>query len=125
MSLGTISSTSHRRWAFETAPVFLVALCLWAKLVYFSVFLRSVWVLREESVGQWIQAHPEIFSGTLASILLILALPVLLPRIYRFVALIALDFLVTCLIVADMVHVAYYGDVPSVASLLNAPMLRG
>ena len=123
MSLGTISSTSHRRWAFETAPFFLVTLCLWAKLVYFSVFLRSVWVLREESVAQWIQAHPEIFSGTLASILLILALPVLLPRIYRFVTLIALDLLVTCVIVGDMVHVAYYGDVPSVASLLNAPML--
>ena len=119
----TNRSPSHRHWAFETAPVFLVTLCLWAKLVYFSVLLRGGWILREESVAQWLQAHPEILSGTLASILLILALPVLLPRIYRFVTLIALDILVTCVIVADMVHVNYYGDVPSVASLLNVRML--
>jgi phosphoglycerol transferase MdoB-like AlkP superfamily enzyme len=123
MSLGTVSSTSYRRWAFETAPAFLVTLCLWAKLVYFSVLLRAGWLLREESVVQWIQAHPEIFSGTLASILLIVALPMLLPRISRFVTLMALDLLITCVIVADMVHVTFYGDVPSVASLLNARML--
>jgi hypothetical protein len=53
MSLGTVSSTSYRRWAFETAPAFLVTLCLWAKLVYFSVLLRAGWLLREESVVQW------------------------------------------------------------------------
>jgi phosphoglycerol transferase MdoB-like AlkP superfamily enzyme len=91
--------------------------------VYFSVLLRAGWLLREESVVQWIQAHPEIFSGTLASILLIVALPMLLPRISRFVTLMALDLLITCVIVADMVHVTFYGDVPSVASLLNARML--
>ena len=55
---------------------------------------------------------------------MILALPVLLPRSRnRFVTLIALDLLVTCVIVADMVHVNYYGDVPSVASLFNVRML--
>ena len=56
MSLGPISSTSHRRWAFETAPFFLVTLCLWAKLVYFSVFLRSVWVLREDLIP-WLSVN--------------------------------------------------------------------
>jgi phosphoglycerol transferase MdoB-like AlkP superfamily enzyme len=114
---------SYRRWAFETAPVLLVTLSLWAKLIYFSLLLRAGWLLREESVAQWIQAHPEIFSGTLASIFLILVLPVLLPSAHRFVMLLAIDLLVTGVIVVDMVHVSFYGDVPSVASLLNARML--
>jgi phosphoglycerol transferase MdoB-like AlkP superfamily enzyme len=96
---------------------------LWGKLVYFSISLRSLWWASEESFGQWIYENSNIFTATLAALMLLMAPLVLLSRPRRFIALILLNFLVTTLVVADLVYVHFYGDVPSISNLVSISML--
>jgi len=45
------------------------------------VLLRAVWLAPEEPMGRWIDAHLNVLSATLASLMLLLALLPLVPRI--------------------------------------------
>ena len=111
-------------WVLEIGPLILVTACLWFKLVYFSVSLRSVWWAPEEPIGQWIRTHPDIFSATLGSLMVVFGLLPLLPRIWRLVILLLSNFVLTLLVVADTAHVRHYGDVISVINISHAYQLR-
>lgn len=114
---------SFKFWLIEIGPLTLVIVSLWIKLIYFSLSLRSVWWASVEPLDLWIKSHTNIFSATLASLLLLFGLLTLLPRIWRYVILLVFDLLLTTLIVADMIHLDFYGDVISMSSLLNTLML--
>jgi len=92
-------------------------------MLWFGLSLRSLWWAQEESIGDWIRTHPTLFTATLSVLMLLFALTVLLPRVWRFVTLLSLNLFLTSLILADMMHANYYGDVTSVLSLLNLPMV--
>lgn len=106
---------------------------LWAKLVYFSALLPSEWWAPEETIRQWMRPafhvvgvilrHPEVLGATLASLLVIVAPLLLLPRFPRLLALLLLDALLTSLGLTDLVHVRYYADVVSLSDVVMAPMV--
>jgi len=110
-------------WFIEIGPLAWFIVSLWAKMVYFNFSLRTVWSLPEESVGEWLRASPRACSATLASLLLLCSPLSLVPRGGRFLILLTLNFLLSSLVVADLVYAHYYGDVISVLSLSNLPML--
>ena len=110
-------------WLIEIGPSVWFIAALWFKMMYFSLSLRSVWIQPEETIADWIRAYPHIFSATLASLLLLCGPLSLIARGSRFVILLLLNFCLTSLVVADLVHVHYYGDVISVLSLSTLPML--
>ena len=110
-------------WLVEIGPLVGVIISLWVKMAAFNLSLRSIWAQPEELIGQWIQAYPQVFGATLASLLLLLGPLLLIRRRSRFFVLLSMDLLLTSLVVADLVHVDYYGDVISVLNLLNVPML--
>lgn len=118
-----IRSRQAYPWLLETGPLACAIACLWGKMACFSLGLRSVWWGQQESIGDWIRTHPDIFTATLSILLLLFGLTLLLPRVWRFLILLSLDVLLTLMLLADTVHVNYYGDVPSAVSLLNLPML--
>jgi phosphoglycerol transferase MdoB-like AlkP superfamily enzyme len=96
---------------------------LWGKLIYFSISLRYLWWAPEESFGQWVSDNSNIFTATLAVLMLLLAPLALLPRSWRFLFLILLNLLISSLVVADLVYVHFYGDVPSISNLVSITML--
>ncbi len=110
-------------WLLEAGPLACVIVCLWGKMTCFSLGLRSVWWGQQESIGDWIYTHAVIFTATLSILMLLFGLTLLLPRVWRFGILLSLDLLLTLMVLADTVHVNYYGDVLSAVSLLNLPML--
>ena len=79
-----------RRQLIEFGPLVWVLVSLWLKLGYFSLSLRASESVRgtnltpEESIWRWFHTHPDIFSATPASLLLLLALAPLAPRVWRF-----------------------------------------
>jgi lipoteichoic acid synthase len=108
----------------EVGPLAWVTSALWAKLIYFTVHLQSVWLAPDESIGLWNIGRLEIFSSSLASLMLLFGPVTLFPRKSRFMILLLLDLILTSVIVLDMVYADYYGDVPSIASLGGVGMLR-
>jgi lipoteichoic acid synthase len=124
-----------RRWALEAGPLAVIVAVLWAKLVYFSALLPSEWWAPEESIIKWmrpafhavsaVQAQPEVLMATLAALLLLVAAGLLLPRLPRLLALLALDLFLTSLAITDLVHVRYYADVVSLSDVMMAPMVLG
>jgi hypothetical protein len=107
------------RWLLEVGPLVWVMASLCVKLVYFNVLLRAVWLAPEEPLGRWIDAHLSVLSATLASLMLLAGLLLLVPQIWRLIILLALNLLLTSLVVADMVHMRFYGDVSSILELSN------
>lgn len=78
-------------WFIEAGPLVGVIISLWIKMAVFSVSLRSMWAQPEESIAQWIHAYPQVFSATLASLLLLFGFLSLIPRRNRFIVLLVLD----------------------------------
>ena len=121
------------RWLVEGGPLAAIMVLLWAKLVYFSALLPSEWWAPEETIMQWMRPalhvvgailrHPEVLGATLASLLVIAAPLLLLPRFPRLLALLLLDALLTSLGLTDLVHVRYYADVVSLSDVVMAPMV--
>jgi len=119
----------------EVGPLAAIVVLLWAKLVYFSALLPSEWWAPEESIIKWmrpafhavsaVRAHPEVLMATLAALLLLVATFLLLPRVPRVLALLALDLFLTSLAITDLVHVRYYADVVSLSDVMMAPMVLG
>jgi lipoteichoic acid synthase len=123
------------RWAMEIGPLAAIVVLLWAKLVYFSALLPSEWWAPEETIRQWmrpallvvsaVQGHPEVLGATLASLLVLVASLLLLPRLSRVLALLLLNVFLTSLGITDLVHVRYYADVVSLSDVVMAPMVLG
>ena len=123
------------RWAVEVGPLAAVVALLWAKLVYFSALLPSEWWAPEETIIQWmrpafhvvkaVQARPEVLAATLASLLVLVASLLILPRLPRLLTLLFLNLFLTSLGITDLVHVRFYADVVSLSDVVMAPMVLG
>jgi hypothetical protein len=98
-----------KNYVLEFGPLAWVIFALWMKLIYFSLSMREVWWAEQQSIGVWVRLYPEIFSGTLASLLLLFGLIPLLQRIWRVVLAFIINVCLTLLIVSDLVHLDYYG----------------
>ena len=123
------------RWVLEVGPLAAMVALLWAKLVYFSALLPSEWWTPEESIIQWmrpafhvvsaVQARPEVLASTLASLLVLVASLLILPRLPRALVLLFLNLFLTSLGITDLVHVRFYADVVSLSDVVMAPMVLG
>ena len=98
---------------------------LWGKLVHISVRLPGLTWGEEEALHVFsvVRAYPHVLSATLASLLLLVAALPLVPRIGRFVLLLALNLILTSVAVADLLHVRFYADVSSTSDLSSTHML--
>jgi len=128
-SVETVETGSFRRQLVEFGPLVWVLVSLWLKLGYFSLSLRASESLRgtnltpEESIWRWFHTHPDIFSATPASLLLLLALAPLAPRVWRFCLLLALNLVLTTVILADLAHMRFYEAPISVLEVSRIFML--
>lgn len=103
-----------------------VVLVLWAKLIYIGLILPSMsWSGGERlPLLAALRSFPDMFTATLACLLLPVPLLILLPRVVRAVAAWLLDLAVTVLAVGDLIHVRFYADVTSVSALAQTSMLH-
>jgi phosphoglycerol transferase MdoB-like AlkP superfamily enzyme len=110
----------------EVGPLLCIVLVLWLKLIAIGLLLPSVsWSGSEPlQVLAALRAYPDMFTATLACLLLPLPLLMLLPRLARGFAAWLFSLAVTVLAVADLIHVRFYADVTSVSALAQTPMLR-
>lgn len=126
---GTPSPSIHPdrlwHWLVEASPLIAVVLLLWVKLIYVGLLLPSAsWAGGERLhlfVALW--AYPDMFTATLACLLLPMPLLLALPRLPRAFAAWLLDLAVTVLAVGDLIHVRFYADVTSVSALAQTSML--
>lgn len=113
-------------WLVEFGPLIAIVLVLWIKLIYIGLLLPSVsWAGGERLhlfAALW--AYPDMFTATLACLLLPLPLLVVLPRLARAFAAWTLDLALTVLAVGDLIHVRFYADVTSVSALAQTSMLH-
>ena len=121
-------SNSTRLWLSlaEAGPLLAVVLVLWVKLIDIGLLLPSVsWAGGERlQVLAALWAYPDMFTATLACLLLPVPLLLLLPRIQRALAAWVFDLAVTILAVGDLIHVRFYADVTSVSALAQTSMLH-
>lgn len=111
------------RWLIDIGALTAVIGSLWIKQVYFNIVQRATWSPPEESFWQWSQTHLNVFSLSLAILMLLFGLFPLIPRVSRFGLLLALNLTLTSLIVADLIHAQFFGAAVSVLSLANTHML--
>lgn len=105
----------NRALLWESAPVVLFLALAWAKLALFSL---PPWYHPELAWNGWIRPGEMTQSvlGSLASLLLLFAPLLLLPARARLVGAWVMNLLVTLVVLADLVHFRFFGDVLSVAS---------
>lgn len=107
---------------WELVPL-VVTVILWGKFIYFSAVLSETAWTPELYAGEWVRVHFYDFSATLAVLLILFAPLLFLSPIWRFRASIFLNFILTSLIWANLIHLHFYGQVTSILSYLNATML--
>ena len=108
------------RWFLELGPLTWVIAAVSFKTLYLSAFLQTPrFVPRPFDL---MLGHPAAVSASLASIILLVSFLPLLPRIARYTILLTLNFLLTSLVVVDLMHSIYYGDVFSVSTLSKVQM---
>jgi len=110
-------------WIVEISPFLFVIVSLWLKLIHFSIFLKSSWWAPEETTSVWVYNHPEMFTSSLSGLLLLIWFVPLLKRVWRYLLLIVINFLITSILLANQIHFYWYGDIISFSSLLKANML--
>jgi phosphoglycerol transferase MdoB-like AlkP superfamily enzyme len=110
----------------ETAPLVFFGAALAAKMLCFALLLPTLeWWSGEGfwTTGQWLLLHPQLFPSIAGTVLLLCGALSLLPLRLRAAACVALDFLITTVILADLLHFGYWGDLLSVASYSNPTTL--
>src|SRR3954470_7582126 len=102
-------------WLADVGPLAAFVLVLWVKLIYIGLLLPSVsWSGGERlPIYSALRAYPDMFTATLACLLLPLPLLLLLPRLARATAAWLLDLALSLLAVGDLIHVRFYADVTS------------
>src|SRR4051794_1332868 len=102
----------------DWAPMVWVLVALWIKLIYFSAALRNTW--SHISLVPWVFEHRILFTTTLAILLVTLSPFPLIARRLRFASLLLLNLGITTLVLANLLHAAWYGEVLSIWS--SGPM---
>ena len=118
-----IKNSSYSVWLLEIGPPIVVIASFWCKIVYFYYSLEYVWWGWNEPFNKWIEAHPNLYTANLASILPLFSLVIFLPRISRLVVLLLLDFLLTSLVIADKLHVLWFSEIISIPEISSVFML--
>ena len=115
------SQTDFRvRWFLDLGPLMWVIVAVSLKTLHLSASLQTPrFVPRPFDL---VLGHPAAVCASLASIILLVSFLPLLPRIARYTALLTLNFLLTVLVGADLMHSTYYGDVFSVSTLAKVQM---
>jgi phosphoglycerol transferase MdoB-like AlkP superfamily enzyme len=110
----------------ELGPLVAFVAVLWVKLIYIGLLLPSVSWSGGERLPLFaaLLAYPDMFTATLACLLLPLPILLLLPRLPRAFAAWLLNLAVTVLAVGDLIHIRFYADVTSVSALAQTPMLQ-
>ena len=107
------AAVANRAFLLDVAP-FIATLCLlWLKLSLFQVALYLIWGSRDP-LSEPLETHFEVLGANVTCVLL-LGLPLFLfPRVPQFILLLLLNFALTTLVVADTIHVGFYGETTSV-----------
>ena len=129
------------RLLLDLGPLGVISALVTYKLLYFSALLPGQWWLAmndwwrtdQDPITGWIRpptqiaeallARPYIVSTTLASLLVVAALLVKVPRVTRLVVLLWVDLALTLLAIASFLHYRFFGDVLSVSDLYVAHQL--
>ena len=77
-------------------------------MLIFHVAVDVTWVSKV-AVSGLLQLHPEVLGANFASLLLVCTPLLLFSRAPRFLLLLILNFVVTTLVVANMIHATFYG----------------
>lgn len=129
------------RALLDLGPLSVVMALVAYKLLYFSALLPGQWWLAmndwwrtdQDPITGWVRpldqiaqallARPYIVSTTLASVMVLAALLLLLPRVTRLVVLLSVDLALTLLAISSFLHYRFFGDVLSVSDLYVAHQL--
>lgn len=116
---------SAARWFAELGPLAIYVAVVWVKLTYVGLLLPSVsWSGAEPlQLMPALRAYPDMFTATLACLLLPVPLLLLVPRLPRAICAWLLNAGLTVLAVGDLLHVRFYADVTSVSALAQTSML--
>ncbi len=102
----------------ECLPLAVLVLLAGAKLSYFNLPPREY---VDNDWYPWYQGEAvRAVLGSLGTLLLLAALFSLLPAVRRFVALWLVDLAVTILVLLDVLHFRFYGDISSVSAASTA-----
>ena len=100
-----------------------ILVAVWLKLGLFNLPFGDRIV--QDWGGAWVPRNALIAQAASVAPLLLLAAPlVLLAPVRRLAAFVALDVLLTLLLLVDLVHFRFFTDVPSVTQLGDGPQLR-
>src|SRR5207247_10666147 len=102
---------SPRVWLVEIGPLVWGITSLWAKLVCFGASLRSLSWAPEEPLGRWLLADADMFTATLASLVLLFAPLLLFPRVSRFMILLLLNLALSMLVLVNDVSFRFYVNI--------------
>lgn len=116
----TVRGTGRRR-VVEAGPIALFLAAVWLKTSYFSFPPREA--IAHDWNGWRLTEALQAGAGSLALLLVLLAPLLLVGRVRRYAALWAVDLLATLLVLADLVHFRFYGDILSVTSVGAAGQL--
>ena len=123
--MGFGNARSFDYWSVEFGPLACGVMFLWIKLVFFSVVtLRDVWWAPETPVGNWLLTHVDIFSATLATLMLFFAPLLMLPRVWRFASVVLVDVAVSTLVVSNVMHFRFYGNIIPLAQTSSVHNLK-
>jgi phosphoglycerol transferase MdoB-like AlkP superfamily enzyme len=121
------SPTPTRRfWIVDGIPFIATIAAVWAKVVYASLALPTEHWSGVGGPGDVLWAlwsSPVVGLGTLALLLALFAPLALAPREWRMVALLLANIGLTALVITDVLHVRFYGDVASVETIGLVPTL--
>lgn len=116
------SDASRLRRAGLTAPFLVTVGALWVKSVAVTALLREAPLVGSGSLVGWIAAHPLLVATSLAAALLLAPL-LLLPDTTQVVALLVANLILTLLLLANFVHMRFYGVMLSLHRDLDPEML--
>ena len=109
--LGTDSASERRipGWIFNIAPTIALMASLFAKYVSASL-----------SLEQSVPLQSSVVSAMVACVSILTALLVCLSRTKRFIGALLVNFSLTVLLLADTIHLRFFGDILSVAEFPHA-----
>lgn len=110
-----------RRWRLELAPFALFLASAWLKTSWFSFPPRQE--LGNDWNGWRLTEALQAGAGSLALLLLLCAPLLLVGRVRRYAVLWGIDLLATLVLLADLIHFRFYGDVLSITAASSAGQL--
>lgn len=128
MAVSRGNPATLRSWMVDGVPFIAILTVVWAKLVYASLVLPTEYLPAlapsVDALGG-LMLNPGVGLATLALLVALFTPLALVPRGWRFLGLLLADFSLTAIVITDLVHVRFYGDVASVRAIVLAPTLLG